>query len=103
MTPREDRIPVEPREFEAAVKQEAARRAFRLLAQDIRGTLAENPDHLKDLRRFLNSGQFTDAGDTATATLRDVKDRVVSFRKVDNRWYIKDSKQSEAAPTPAKK
>jgi hypothetical protein len=94
-TPREDRVPADPKGFDEAVRREAARRAFRLVAQDIRGTLDENPDHLKQLRRFLREGQVTDAGDTASATLRGVRDRQVNFRRVDNRWYVQDRKQPE--------
>ena len=74
-TSREDRVPADPKGFDEAVRREAARRAFRLVAQDVRGTLDENPDHLTDLRRFLREGPITDAGDTASATLRDAKDR----------------------------
>lgn len=96
-TPREDRVPADPKGFDEAVRREAARRAFRLVARDIRGTLDENPDNLKGLRRFLREGQITDAGDTASATLRDVRDRQVNFRKVDNRWYVQDRKQPEPA------
>jgi hypothetical protein len=95
--PREDRVPADPKGFDEAVRREAARRAFRLVAQDIRGTLDENPDHLKDLRRFLREGQITDAGDTASAALRDARDRSVHFRKVGNRWYVQDRKRAEPA------
>ncbi len=96
-TPREERVPADPTGFDAAVKGEAARRAFRLVARDIRGTLDENPDYLKELRRFAREGQITDAGDTASATLRTEKDRQVFFRKAGNRWYVEDRKQPEPA------
>ena len=95
---REDRVPADPKGFDEAVRREAARRAFRLVAQDIRGTLDENPDHLKDLRRFLREGQITDAGDTASATLRGVADPQVHFRKAGNRWYVQDRKRAETEP-----
>jgi hypothetical protein len=100
-TPREDRVPADPKGFDEAVRREAARRAFRLVAQDIRGTLDENPDHLRDLRRVLREAPITDAGDTASAALRDASDRQVFFRRADNRWYVQDRKRPE--PEPAKK
>jgi hypothetical protein len=96
-TTREEYVPADPKGFDEAVRREAARRAFRFVARDIRGTLDENPDHLKQLRRFLREGQFTDAGDTASAVLRDVRDRQVNFRRVGNRWYVQDRKQPEPA------
>ena len=102
LAPREDRVPADPKGFAEAVRREAERRAFRLVARDIRATLDENPDHLKDLRRFLRDGQITDAGDTATAAVGAVKDRAVFFRRAGNRWYVQDRKRPEAAP-PAKK
>ncbi|HET6572332.1 MAG TPA: hypothetical protein VFG68_01930, partial [Fimbriiglobus sp.] len=40
-TPREDRVPADPKGFDEAVRREAARRAFRLVARDIRGSLDE--------------------------------------------------------------
>lgn len=101
VTLREDRVPADPKGFDEAVRREAARRAFRLIARDIRGTLDENPDHLRELGRFLREGQITDAGDTASAALRGGKDRQVYFRKADNRWYVLDRKQPE--PTDGKK
>jgi hypothetical protein len=99
--PREDRVPADPKGFDEAVRREAARRAFRLVAQDIRGTLDENPDHLRDLRRVLREGPITDAGDTASAAVRGAGDRQVFFRRADNRWYVRDRKRPE--PEPAKK
>ena len=56
VTLREDRVPADPKGFDEAVRREAARRAFRLIARDIRGTLDENPDHLRELGRFLRDG-----------------------------------------------
>jgi hypothetical protein len=99
--PREDRVPADPKGFDEAVRREAAQRAFRLVAQDIRGTLEENPDHLTDLRRILREGPITDAGDTASAALRGAGDRQVFFRRADNRWYVQDRKRPE--PTGEKK
>jgi hypothetical protein len=97
--PGEDRIPADPKGFDEAVRREAARRAFRLVARDIRGTLDENPDHLNDLRRFLREGQFTDAGDTASAALRGGQGgRSVHFRKTDGRWYVQDRMRPEPEP-----
>ncbi len=95
--PREDRVPADPKGFAEAVRREATRRAFRFVSRDIRATLDENPDHLKDLRRFLRDGQFADAGDTGSATLRAEPGRQVFFRKAYNRWFVEDRNRPEPA------
>ena len=58
----------------------AAALNFHDLASRIRRKLTDEPDNLKDLRRFARDGQFESAGDTATATLKDVKDRALYFK-----------------------
>jgi hypothetical protein len=95
--PLAERIPADPRGFAEAVRRDAERRAFLLVTRDIRGTLIENPDHLRDLRRFAREGQITDAGETASAALRAVADRQVFFRRVGDLWYVQDRKQPEPA------
>ena len=93
-----NRVPYDPTEFAAVVTAEARRRAFRRLVQDVRTTLAESPDHLRDLRRF-EAGEFADGGETAKATLLDVKDRAVFFRLANGRWFVLDRKaELPAAP-----
>jgi hypothetical protein len=97
--PRAERLPIEPEPFAEAVRQEALLRAFRLVVRDIAATLTANPDHVKDFRRFLREGTFIEGGETASATLKDVKDRQVNFRKIGSRWYIEDRKQPMPAGT----
>jgi hypothetical protein len=69
---------------------------LRLNVQDftgqIRRKLADEPDHLRDLKRFARDGRFQAAGDTATATLPDVKDRALYFKKVGDRWFLENRK-----------
>lgn len=93
-----DRLPDEPPSFDAAVDARAAQLAFGLLVRDIRDTLADNPSHLKDLRRFARVEEIAANGDSAEMSLPTVKGRVVSFRKVGQRWFIRD--QQESAPVP---
>jgi hypothetical protein len=87
------RVPNDPAGLAAAVRAEARQRAFGLVAQDIRALLTENPDHLRDLQRFLRSADFTVTGEQAKASLKDVKDREVFFRKDGTRWFVLDRKQ----------
>ena len=93
-----ERVPDDVAQFNAAVRREAVARAFRLVARDVANHLSENPDLLRDLRRFLRDGQFVDAGETATATLPGVPERQVTFRKVGGRWFVEDRQLPEPPP-----
>ncbi|MFO0847671.1 MAG: hypothetical protein U0871_03785 [Gemmataceae bacterium] len=97
--PAETRLPEDPTAFAEVVRREATQRAFRQFTQAVRATLAENPDHVKELRRFALNGAFSAGGEVAQATLPDVKDRAVYFRKVNDRWHVEDRQK----PEPEKK
>jgi hypothetical protein len=43
---------------------------------------------LKELRRFLNDGEWTTGDAEASARLKDVSGRAVFFRKIDGRWFL---------------
>ncbi len=47
-----------------------------------------DPGALKQLRRFLNDGEWTADDASASVRLKDVDDRAVFFRKIDGRWYM---------------
>jgi hypothetical protein len=70
---------------------------LRLNVQDLTGQirrkLADEPGNLRDLRRLARDGQFQVAGETATATLADVKVRALYFKKVGDRWYLENRKE----------
>jgi len=95
--PRTGAMPTDEAGFLAAVQREARERAFRQVVRDIRDTLAENPDHMKEFRRFARDGVIVDSGDTSSGTLRDVPDRQVFFRKEGVRWFIEDRQRPEPA------
>lgn len=95
--PRAGAIPVDPAGFAAFVQERARERAFREVVRDVRDTLAENPDHVRDFRRFARDGAIVDAGDTSSGSLRGVPDRQVFFRKEGARWFVEDRQKAEAA------
>lgn len=95
--PRTGVIPVTPAEFAAYVQERARERAFREVVRDVRDTLAENPDHVRDFRRFARDGVIVDAGDTSSGSLRGVTDRQVFFRKEGDRWFVEDRQKAEPA------
>jgi len=87
-------------ELDARVREVSTRLNYQRLTADVRRKLADEPDNVKDLRRFARDGQFQVAGDTATATLKDVKDRALYFKKVNNRWFVENRKDEAVAPPP---
>jgi hypothetical protein len=98
--PRSQRLPDNVAEFNAIVAAEARVRAFRQVAAAMQTTMAENPDHLKDLRRLLRSGTFVDAGQTANLSQASLPDRNVFFRKIGPRWFIENRQKAEAPAAP---
>ena len=92
----ESRIPDDPKFFDVAVKAEARNRAFKLVVKDVRDTLAEHPDTLNDFKKFLRVGQFLEAGDAASASVREFKDRQLFFRRTDSRWFVENRQLPEA-------
>ena len=95
--PRTGALPVEPAAFAAVVQRTARERAFREVVRDVRDTLAENPDHVREFRRFARDGVIVDAGDTSSGSLRGVADRQVFFRKDGDRWFVEDRQKAEPA------
>jgi hypothetical protein len=87
-------------ELNARVKEVGTRLNFRHFTGVIRAKVADDPSHLKDLRRFLRDAEFQVAGDTATARVKDVKDRALYFKKVKDRWFLENRTDEAAAPPP---
>src|SRR5262245_49107319 len=59
---------------------------FQELVRETTAKLA--PPAVKQLRRFLQEGEFETLDAQAVIRLKSVKDRVVRLRKLDNRWYL---------------
>ena len=58
--------------------------------------LANEPESVKQLRRFLKEGEWEESAANATARLKDVKERVY-LRKIKERWYLENRKNAEKA------
>jgi hypothetical protein len=68
---------------------------FHDLVKETAAKLATDPTEVEELRRFLREGTW-DTGDAeAHATLKDVQDRRVSFRKIEGRWYLENQKKPD--------
>lgn len=87
-------------ELDARVREVSTRLNFQRLTADVRRKLADEPDNVKDLRRFARIGEVQVAGDTARATLKDAPARAVSFKKAKGRWFLENRKDEAASPPP---
>jgi hypothetical protein len=100
---RENRVPDDPAEFRAFAAREARTRAFRQIVRDVTDKLTDDPQSLKDLRRFLREGTFTDVAGGVRVTLTDVKDRSVFLRQIGDRWFVENRQVEEGKTAPEEK
>lgn len=94
-------VPEQPAKFQARVEADARARAFAQLVRDVQAKLIDDPEVLKDLRKFNRQGTFPEAGatgDTVKVGLPDVKDRAVFLKKIGDRWYIENRQVEEKEP-----
>lgn len=91
-----DRLPDDPDKFRAKVADDAKLAAYRQLVKDVREKLADDPEVLKDLRRFNRQGTFPEnPGEAAKVTLGDLRDRAVYLKKAGDRWYVENRQTEE--------
>jgi hypothetical protein len=105
--PRARRVPDDSKQFDDRLAADARTAAFVQLARAVQDKFADDPEALKDLRRFARSGAFPDPGapgDAAKVELADLKDRAVFLKRMSGRWYVenKQAEEKTAAP-PAEK
>lgn len=57
--------------------------------------LNEDPTALAELRRFLAEGDWKEEDATAAASIKELPNRRVNMKKVDNRWFLENRKRVE--------
>ena len=96
-----ERIPNDRTKFKALIVERSRERAFKQLIRDVEDKLREDPQSLKDLKKILRDGMFADEPDGgARATHPDVKDRVLFFRKIGERWFLENRQEDTAKKPP---
>jgi hypothetical protein len=93
--PADEKLSMEPKAFAAAVDAEARTRAFKQVVREVKEKLGEDPEAVKELKRFARDGTIAETGDGATIALRDVKDRKVFLKKAGNRWFVENKQADE--------
>jgi hypothetical protein len=97
------RVPDDAKQFEDRLTADAKGLAFARLTGLMRDKFADDPEALKDLRKFARVGTFPDpaaGGDVAKVELPDVKDRAVFLKRVNGRWYVENKQAEEKAAAP---
>lgn len=92
-----DKLPDDAPGFAARVTADAKTAAFKQFVRDMQDRLADDPEVLKDLRKFVRQGTFpADAGGEAAAvTLPGVRDRAVYLKRAGDRWYVENRQTEE--------
>jgi hypothetical protein len=90
----EDRIPTDRAKFNALIIERSRQLAFRQLIRDIEEKLLNDPLSVRDLRKILRGGTFTEEpGGGARAAHPDVKDRALYLKKIGDRWFLENRQE----------
>lgn len=69
--------------------------SFAKFVEVVRNQWTNDPESIKELRRFLADGAWEDSGDTAVVRLKNIPARQVFLKKIGNRWYLEDRKKAK--------
>lgn len=96
-----DRVPKDRVKFQERVVQVSRERAFKQLVRDVEQKLLDDPQSLRDMKKILRDGMFTDEpGGGAKASHPDIKDRAVYFKKIGDRWFLENRQEEEPKKGP---
>jgi len=98
------RVPEDAKQFDDRLGVETKTLAFAQLTRLMKDKFADDPEVLKDLRRFARGGTFPDAGapgDAVKVELPDVKDRALYLKRAGGRWYVENKQVEEKTAPPA--
>jgi hypothetical protein len=84
----------DPKFVDDRVKQNY-RGDFDRLVRETTTKLRDNPETVKEFRRYLKEGEWETSDKSAAARLKDVRDRQVFLRKLDQRWYLENRQKPE--------
>ncbi len=55
----------------------------------------DDPEALRQLRRFAAEGEFNVNGDSAVVSVKEIKGRQVFLRQISGRWFFQDRQKAE--------
>jgi len=98
------RVPEDAKGFDDRLGADARNLAFAQLTRLMKDKFADDPEVLKDLRRFARGGTFPEPGapgDAAKVELPDVKDRALYLKRAGGRWYVENRQVEDKTAPPA--
>jgi hypothetical protein len=81
-----------------ADKQVKEAGSFEKFVATVKSKWSNDPESVKELRRFASDGTWEESGDTAVVKLKDVKARQVFLKKVGNRWFLENRQKAQREP-----
>ncbi|HEY8504223.1 MAG TPA: hypothetical protein VIL46_06540 [Gemmataceae bacterium] len=69
---------------------------FEDVVAEVKQKLDEDPETVKEMRRFLKEGETQEQGDQASIILKGTEDRMY-FRKIGTRWFMENRRQERKA------
>lgn len=70
---------------------------FEELVKTVKVKFANDPDIIKNLIRFSKEGDWELGDTTASAKLKDLKEKIF-FRKIESRWFFENKKNASDKP-----
>jgi hypothetical protein len=98
--PPADRVPMDRQKFLTQVIEQSRDRAFKQVIREVEQKLRDDPQTLKDMKKMLRDGTFTDEGAGAKVVQPTVKDRTLFFKKIGDRWYLENRQTDEPKKEP---
>src|SRR5438128_1444363 len=87
----------DPAYADAQVKE---RGGFEKFVAVVKAKWSNDPESVKEMRRFASDGIWEETGDTAAVKLKDVKARQMFFKKIGNRWFLENRTKAQTPPQP---
>lgn len=96
----DNRLPIEPKPFQAKIREEAVRRAFAMSVKDMLEQMADSPEIPRLFRKYWRAGDLAEAGMVATVTHKDHPGLTIFMKRIGDRWYL-ENRYSEEEKKPA--
>ena len=95
-----DRVPMDRGQFAAVANSKSRELAFKQLARDVGQKLLDDPEAIRDLKKILRDGTFTDEASGTKAVHPTVKDKALFFKKIGDRWFLENRQEDVAKKEP---
>lgn len=80
----------DPAFVDSTIKQNKLK--FNEFVEQVKQTAKENPEQLRELRKFVTSGEWTATDTMATALEKSLPGRAVIMLKVGDRWFMSNDR-----------